>query len=196
MTSYIYVDWSGDPGFRFRRGSSELLLVAAISSRDHEIDVSPLRKRLHLSDSFEFHFTKTTDDIRKKFQRYVISDLDFPLAVVLRINKQRTPQEFREMSGEQILATFISYTIQNLPVQLLDNSILFYDGKKEQRSFRSALRSTLSASLKSTVYLREVKALPASKSDGLQTADMLAGLARTGENLTQSEKLKIIDYPP
>ncbi len=195
MTSYIYVDWSGDPGFRFRRGSSDLLLVAAVSARDHEIDVSPLRERLHLSDSFEFHFAKTTDDVRKRFQRYVLSELDFPLAVVLRINKQLVPQEFRKISGEQFLADFIARAIQIFPTRLLDNSILLYDGKKEQRSFRNVLRRTLSASLKSTTYLREVKAMPASKSDGLQTADMLAGLIRTGEKLTQSEKLKIIDYP-
>lgn len=196
MISYIYVDWSGDPGFRFRRGSSDLLLVAAVSARDHEIDVSPLREKLHLSDSFEFHFAKTTDDVRKRFHRYVLSELDFPLAIVLRINKQLVPQEFRQMSGEQILAEFIARTIKLFPVRLLENSILLYDGKKEQRSFRNVLRRTLSASLKSTTYLREVKAIPASKSDGLQTADMLAGLIRTGANLVSSEKMEIVDYPP
>jgi hypothetical protein len=190
------MDWSGDPGFRFRRGSSELLLVAAVSSRDHEIDVSPLRARLRLPPSFEFHFAKTTEDVRKGFRQYVLSELDFPLAVVLRVNKQLVPQEFRKMSGEQILSEFITRTIRLFPIRLLDNSILLYDGKKEQRSFRNMLRRTLSASLKSTTYLREVKATPASKSDGLQTADMLAGLIRTGEKLAQSGKLKIIDYPP
>ena len=102
MTAYIYVDWSGDPGFRFRRGSSDLLLVAAVSADNHEIDVSPLRARLHLPDSFEFHFAKTTEDIRKRFQRYVLSELDFPLAVVLRIHKEFIPQEFRQMRGEQV----------------------------------------------------------------------------------------------
>ena len=88
MTSYIYVDWSGDPGFRFRRGSSDLLLMAAVSTFNHEIDVSPLRIKLHLSESFEFHFSKTTVDIRKSFQRYVLSELDFRLAIGLRIHKQ------------------------------------------------------------------------------------------------------------
>ncbi|GIK10178.1 MAG: hypothetical protein JETCAE02_02670 [Anaerolineaceae bacterium] len=196
MTSYIYVDWSGDPGFRFRRGSSDLLLVAAVSSRDREIDVSPLRQQLHLSDSFEFHYVKTADDIRRKFRHYITAELDFPLAIVLRIDKRRIPQEFRKMSGEQILANFIAQTIQVIPASLLDNSILLYDGKKEQRSFRNVLRRTLSMTLKSAAYLSEVKATPASKNDGLQTADMLAGLARTGNQLTPSKKVKIVDYPP
>ena len=109
--------------------------------------------------------------------------------------KKSIPQEFRKMSGERVLSEFIARTVQLFPDKLLDNPVLIYDGKKEQKSFRNILRRTLSVTLKPAMYLREVKALPASKNDGLQTADMLAGLIRTGAELSTSSKIKIIDYP-
>lgn len=45
------------------------------------------------------------------------------------------------------------------------------------------------------VYLREVKAVPASQSDGLQAADMLAGLVRTEEQSMATNKITVIKYP-
>lgn len=37
MTTRIYVDWSGDPGFKFRQGSSELLVIAAVMADEEPI---------------------------------------------------------------------------------------------------------------------------------------------------------------
>ncbi|OIN96243.1 MAG: hypothetical protein COS37_00275 [Anaerolineae bacterium CG03_land_8_20_14_0_80_58_20] len=195
MNPHIYIDWSGDPGFRFRRGSSDLLLVAAVSTEENEIDLSSLREELALPADYEFHFAKTSAAIRKKFQQFVFSKLDFSRAIVLRVDKRLLPQEYRKMSGEQILAEFIVHCIKDIPDNLLQNAILLYDGKREQKSFRNVLRKTISDMLKPAVYLRDVKAMPASQNDGLQTADMLAGLVRTQSQMTSRVKLKIVRYP-
>ncbi|MDO9128995.1 MAG: hypothetical protein Q7U34_03935 [Anaerolineales bacterium] len=47
-----------------------------------------------------------------------------------------------------------------------------------------------------TVRIWEVRVVPASQSDGLQTADMLAGLVRTEEQSLAIENIKVIKYPP
>jgi hypothetical protein len=197
MTVRIYVDWSGDPGFRFRRGSSTLLLVAAVTSQEQEIDLAPLRTKLALPANYEFHFSKSDEQVRFQFHEYLRSQLPFHAAVVLRVDKRSLGAAFRQMRGEQIIADFIADCIQHFPAHILHNAILLYDGRKEQKSFRNILRSTLSAALKDrspATYLREVKAVPASQSDGLQTADMLAGLVRTDESLV-TDKITIIHYP-
>ncbi|MFZ5909853.1 MAG: DUF3800 domain-containing protein [Chloroflexota bacterium] len=195
MTIRIYVDWSGDPGFRFRRGSSELLIIAAMMA-DEEITVAPLRERLSMSDDFEFHFSKVDYRIRKEFCSYINAEIEIPGAVVLNVNKQLLPKDSRLKTGEQIIADFVALCVKGLPAHLLQNAILIYDGKKEQKSFRHILRKTLSDALKPDIYLGEVKAIPASQNDGLQIADMLAGLIRTDAKSVRIKNLKILEYPP
>jgi len=195
VTSRIYVDWSGDPGFRFRQGSSELLLIATVLS-DEEVDVEPLRKRLSLPAHYEFHFTNTDQRIRDQFRNYINSELEIPSAAVLRVHKQFLQDDFRKKRGEQLISEFIALCIQYLPMELVNNATLIYDGKKEQKSFRNVLRRTLSQSLKPVIFIRDVKAVPANKSDGLQVADMLAGFVRTDLEWIQSQRIKIIEYPP
>jgi hypothetical protein len=195
MTIKIYVDWSGDPGFRFRRGSSELLIIAAMMV-DEEITVAHLRKRLSLSDDFEFHFSQVDHRIREEFCAYIGTEIKIASAVVLKVNKQLLPKEFRLKTGERVVADFIALCIKSLPPLLLQNAILIYDGKKEQKSFRNILRKTLSDALKPGIYLGEVKAVPASQNDGLQIADMLAGLIRTDAKSVRLKNLKILEYPP
>lgn len=162
MSSKIYVDWSGDPGFRFRRGSSELLIVAAVTSAVAELDVSPLRTQLALSETYEFHFAKTEPRIRESFRKFLEVKPDFSAAVALRVHKQMLHDDFRSRSGEQLIADFISMCMKFLPLELVQDAALIYDGRKEQKSFRRILRTTLSETLKPDIFLREVKAVPAS----------------------------------
>ncbi|MFZ5819789.1 MAG: DUF3800 domain-containing protein [Chloroflexota bacterium] len=195
MTIRIYVDWSGDPGFRFRRGSSELLIIATVMT-DDEITVAPLRDRLSMPTDFEFHFSKVDHRIRQEFCSYISAEIEIPGAVVLNVNKQLLPKESRLKTSEQIIADFVALCVKSLPAHLLQNAILIYDGKKEQKSFRNTLRKALSDALKPDIYLGEVKAVPASQNDGLQIADMLAGLIRTNAKSVRLKNLKILEYPP
>jgi hypothetical protein len=194
MTSRIYVDWSGDPGFRFLQGSSEFLMIAAALA-DEEINIDFLREDLYLPSSYEFHFTNTDRRIRERFLKFLNFELEIPSAVIVNVNKQIFSQDMRKKRGEQILANCIAICVQNLPPSLTNNAILIYDGKKEQKSFRNDLRRTLSESLKPDVFLREVKAAAASATDGLQVADMLAGFARINSASLHKEKFVIVKYP-
>jgi len=123
MTVRIYVDWSGDPGFRFRRGSSTLFLVAAITAQDQEINLAPLRAKMMLPENYEFHFSKSNDQIRAQFYDYLRIQPDFLAAVVLRVDKRLLGPDFRQMRGEQIIAGFIAACIQHFPAPFLKNSI-------------------------------------------------------------------------
>lgn len=194
MTIRIYVDWSGDPGFKFRKGSSELLVIATVMS-DEELNMNSLRLRLSLPENYEFHFSKTDHRIREQFRNYINNELEIPGAVVLRVDKQHHSRVMRQKRGEQIIADLIAHCVINLPVELLQNSALYYDGEKEQQSFKNTLRTTLSLALQPGVFLRDVKAVSASKNDGLQVADMFAGFIRSDPSSIRSSMVKIIQYP-
>lgn len=100
-----------------------------------------------------------------------------------------------EKRGEQIIVDLITHCIVNLPFELLQNSTLYYDGEKEQLSFKNTLRTTLSQALRQQVFLRAIKAVPASRNDGLQIADMLAGFIRNDTSAIRSGMVKVIHYP-
>lgn len=194
MTIRIYVDWSGDPGFKFRQGSSELFVVAAVMS-DEELMLTDLRLQLSLPDDFEFHYSKTDRAIREYFKNHINSALEIPGAVVLRVDKQRLPRETRQKRGEQIMAGFIALCIASLPSELIHHAILYYDGVKEQLSFKNTLRVALSEAMQPGTFLRNMKAVPASRIDGLQVADMLAGFIRNEPSSIRTGLVKVIQYP-
>lgn len=194
MTTRIYVDWSGDPGFKFRQGSSELLVVATVMS-DEEPNMNDLRLKLSLPEDYEFHFSKTDRQIREQFRNYINNELEIPGAVVLRADKQSFSADMRQTRGKQVIADLIARCVASLPSELLQNSTLYYDGEKEQQSFKNTLRTTLSHALQPEAYLRDVKAVPARRNDGLQVADMLAGFVRNDPSSIRSGMVKIIQYP-
>jgi hypothetical protein len=194
MTIRIYVDWSGDPGFKFRQGSSELFVVAAIMS-DEEVRLNDLRIQLSLPEDFEFHYSKADKAIRERFKNHINRELEIPGAIILRVDKYQLPMEMRQKRGEQIMADFIALCVSHLPSGLLQNAILFYDGEKEQRSFKNTLRAALSDSMQPGTFLREIKAVPAGRTDGLQVADMLAGFIRNDPTSIRSGMVAVIQYP-
>ncbi|MBI2332056.1 MAG: DUF3800 domain-containing protein, partial [Chloroflexi bacterium] len=194
MTIRIYVDWSGDPGFKFRQGSSELFVVAAVLS-DEELQMNDLRIQLSLPEDFEFHYSKADRSVRERFKNHINNELEFPGIVILRVDKQRLPLEMRQKRGEQVMADLIALCVSGLPPELLHNAILFYDGEKEQQSFKNTLRAALSESMQPGIFLRNIKAVPAKRIDGLQIADMLAGFIRSDPFSIRSSMVKIIQYP-
>ena len=194
MTIRIYIDWSGDPGFKFRQGSSELLVIATLMT-DEELSLNKLRSKLSLPEDYEFHFAKTNRHIREEFKNFIHNELEIPGVVVLHVDKQRLSITMRQKRGEQIIAELITHCIANLPFELLQNSTLYYDGEKEQLSFKNTLRTTLSQALNPKVFLRAIKAVSASRNDGLQIADMLAGFIRNDDSAIRLSMVKIIHYP-
>lgn len=67
---YVYLDESGDTGFKFRNGSSRYFVIALLLVDEplplHQA-VHDLRLRLNKSESYEFKFMRTHHDGRIAF---------------------------------------------------------------------------------------------------------------------------------
>jgi hypothetical protein len=194
MTIRVYIDWSGDPGFKFRQGSSELLVIATLMT-DEELNLNHLRLKLSLPEDHEFHFAKTNRHIREEFRNFINNELEIPAVVVLYVDKQSLSLTMRQKRGEQLIADLITHCVTNLPIDLLQSSTVYYDGEKEQTSFKNTLRTTLSNALQPNIFLRAIKAVSASRNDGLQVADMIAGFIRNDASAIRLSMLKVIQYP-
>lgn len=178
----IFIDESGDPGFKITRGSS-LHFVVALVIFDEELDaeetaliIKKLRKSLNKSDRFEFKFNKCNRQLRETFLKEIKNCKFRTRAVVfnkktiysshLRNNKEG----FYNFSLRQVLE-HNNDTIRNAKIRL--------DGRGE-RLFRQRLSVYLRQSLNSqTKKIMKNLRFKDSKNDVLiQMADMFAGSIR------------------
>lgn len=69
----VFIDDSGDPGFKVERGSSPVFVIACVIFNDDleaektAVAIKELRRKLKKSDNFEFKFNKSNRALRLKF---------------------------------------------------------------------------------------------------------------------------------
>ena len=85
----VFIDESGDPGMKGKRGSSEFFVIAAVIFEDNEeaaacdLRVDRLREELGLHRRHEFHFNSCSARFREQFLRAVSPFNFFYHALVL-----------------------------------------------------------------------------------------------------------------
>ncbi len=76
----VFMDESGDSGFKFDRGSSPYFTICAVIFPDGfsadacDRNIDELRLRLKLARGHEFHFKGCRDSIKRRFLSHVSSD--------------------------------------------------------------------------------------------------------------------------
>ena len=69
----VFIDDSGDPGFRVQRGSSPVFVIALVVFDDNLIveetalALKKLRRELKVPDTMEFKFHKSRIEVKRKF---------------------------------------------------------------------------------------------------------------------------------
>lgn len=86
----VFLDDSGDPEFKIKKESSPCFVIALVIFDDHleaetcAVEIKRLRRELHLSDQFEFKFSKCSAVFRKAFLKRVVSCKFRVRAIVMR----------------------------------------------------------------------------------------------------------------
>jgi hypothetical protein len=173
-----YLDWSGDAGFKFRRGSSRYLTVACVHCDASVTEtLSDLRQRHSLGRAFNFRFSQASEFIKPHF--FSALGETAITGVVVRVDKTRLEASHPRPRGVEVLAFFAADTIGRLAKTDAENRALIYDGLKSERALSQALRVAISEKVRERrlTPFKHVSARPAKQHDGLQIADMLAGAA-------------------
>ncbi|KKS97817.1 MAG: hypothetical protein UV73_C0005G0094 [Candidatus Gottesmanbacteria bacterium GW2011_GWA2_43_14] len=75
----VFIDDSGDPGFKLGHGSTPVFVVNCVIFDDEleaertAVSIKELRRKLKKSDNFEFKFNKANRELRLKFLNHVAS---------------------------------------------------------------------------------------------------------------------------
>lgn len=169
----VFIDESGDPGFRIEQGSTPIFVAAMVTFEDHEsageADAVIRRALAELRAYPEFKFSKCRDEVRDEFFNRV-HNLSFSVrAIVVRKEIIYSPR--LKMQKDQ----FYHYFVRSMLTHdggLLSGAKVVIDGSGD-REFRQALKRYLRRQL--GPKLSSIK-FQNSRSDALvQLADMCVG---------------------
>lgn len=176
----VFIDESGDAGFKFDKGSSTHFTVTLVLFNDKEEalktdnHISEIRKQLGLRSDFEFHFHKTAKRLCRHF--FVeICEFDFQYFSVV-IDKRRV--DVSSFENPQSFYNFACELVCQRAKELLMQAIIVIDGKKS-KEFKTKLGNYLKKNVNDRssriFHIKKVKMQDSTKNNLLQLADMICG---------------------
>ena len=175
----IFIDDSGDPGFKIEKGSSKVFVIACVIFDDEleaektAVAIKEFRRKMKFPDTMEFKFSKSRKEIRKGFLE-VISKYKFRIRAIV-IEKEKIYSEELRKSKE----SFYSYAIKMVlkyDDKTLKEAKIRLDGHGE-RLFKRKLITYLRKELnvKERKVISQLKFVNSKNNVLIQMADMIAG---------------------
>jgi hypothetical protein len=177
LAGFIYLDETGDTGFKFERGSSHYYVVTLMIVADQipmRNAVDDLRTELRFTDGIEFKFSRSSNAIRQRFFS-AIRRLDIS-AVSIAADKHDF-MEYRAL-GHAALHSEIIKTLLLDCHELFENATLIIDestkGRRHQRNLTTSLRTALNAQ-NAAPKLARIIYHQSHRDNLLQAVDMISG---------------------
>jgi len=176
---HLFIDWSGDLGFKFGRGSTTHLVIAVVSIADYggfRKLMADLRAERGLHKAYEFHHAHIPKAERAAFF-YALRGAGFK-AWVLAVDKRRLPENFERRNQYDLLGEFIAVLADQLPAEAVENALVVIDAHTTTTELTRSIRVAISGALRARQIqpgIKKVRGRPAHREDGLQLADMVAG---------------------
>ena len=170
----IFIDESGDPGFKLGRGSTDVFVVALVAFADSKASkaataaIDALAHRLGIRG--EFRFSKSRDDVRDDFFA-AVRQCDFRVRSIV-VEKARIYSPHLRTQKEAFYSFFVR-SMLTYDGSLLQNARVIVDGSGD-RTFKRELQSYLRRQLPPGV-LRDFRFSNSANDRLLQLADMCAG---------------------
>ena len=175
----VFIDDSGDPGFKIQKGSSPVFIIALVIFEDQlvaeevSLSIKKLKRDLKFPDEMEFKFHKSSSKTKVKFLQ-TISTFDFKIRSIV-VKKDRIYSNFLRISKE----SFFNYIVMQVLKHskgYINQAKLKFDKRGEKR-IRNELRVYLSQELnnRENHIFSDLKFVDSKQNVLIQLADMVAG---------------------
>ncbi|MDO8658296.1 MAG: DUF3800 domain-containing protein [Candidatus Levybacteria bacterium] len=199
----VFIDDSGDPGFKIEKGSSKVFIIALVIFNDSleaektSLAIKELRRKLKVSDLYEFKFNKTNSKFKKQFFNCVKS---FKYKIRAIVVKKEAIYSSRLKNYKENFYNYIIMQVLRHNGGLIKKAKLKFD-RRGEKVIRNELRAYLSRELdnKNKLIFKELKFVDSRQNTLIQLADMVAGsiysfhMDKTKEYLKILEEFKRID---
>jgi hypothetical protein len=188
---FVYLDESGDTGFKFRQGSSLYFVLTLLLVEDplpfHEA-IEQLRSQLGFAADNEFKWVHSSEETRWAFLR-MLRRQDFRVRVLVIDKRLMTAQHMRNRETfynflVKLVLTHDNNTIVDATL-ILDESV---KSKKSKQHLSTYLRRQLNADPDNR-KIREVRYHTSHADNLIQAADMVSGAIYTRYHRGRGEYL-------
>lgn len=178
----IFIDDSGDPGFKIDKGSTEFFVISIVIFDDEleaektAVAIKELRRKLRFPDELEFKFNKSSRKVREKFL-YTINPNKFRVRSLIVDKKTIRSNELKN-NKESFYGYFIKTVLKYNSKSIYEAKIKI-DGSGDRifrRSFLSYLRRELNS--RQRKIIKNCKLVDSKGSVLIQMSDMIAGSTR------------------
>jgi len=175
----VFIDDSGDPGFKLEKGSSKVFIITLIIFDDNleaektSVAIKELRRKLKVSDLYEFKFNKCSTKFKKNFIETVKS---FKYRVRAIVVDKNVVYSQRLRNYKEDFYNFIILQVLKHSEGYIKNAKLRFD-KRGEKTLRDNLRVYLSRELdnKNKKLFKDLKFVDSKENTLIQLADMVAG---------------------
>ena len=175
----VFIDESGDAGFKLGLGSTPYFVVTAVIFDDElmaeqvAVNLKLLKRKLGLSDDYEFHFNGTKQAYKKEFLEVAMAG-NFRVRAITFDKKLIKSAELRSNQ-----ASFYNYAVKKLLQDSkgkIENAKIKLDGHGDtvyKRAAGSYFRSELNSG--NSKVVKSLKFVDSKENVLIQLADMVSG---------------------
>ncbi len=182
-TVYAFMDESGDAGGNIHRGASPHFVLALVETTQPDLlrdELLRLRTALNLPATFEFRYHDTRMHWARAAFFVLLRSLDLQVRAAV-VDKVRLPEEALKWGKQEMYEYALGELVSHSSSKELQDAVLVIDGKRETSAqpFIRGLRQHLAAIAQQQKRERIFKTIvlkEAEREDGLQYADMVAGV--------------------
>jgi hypothetical protein len=187
----VFIDDSGDPGFRLGKGSSSHFVIACIIFDDDlealkvKVAVKDLKRELKFPDDVEFKFFKSRNVIKESFLKS-IDKFNFKVRAIV-VDKTIIRSDELKNNKNSFYSYIIKSVLENSNDSILDARIRI-DGSGDRffrKNFLSYLRRQLD--LKQKRIMKNCKLVDSKSDELIQVADMVAGCIRRSYDKSKND---------
>lgn len=194
----IFIDDSGDPGFKIDKGASEYFVIACVIFPDDleaektAVAIKELKRELGFNDNIEFKFNKSSKKVRLSFLTK-ITKFNFKIRALVMDKSIIRSQELRNNKN-----SFYSYAIKSVLEHNggnILNAKIKIDGsgdRKFRKSFLTYLRKQLN--MGNRKIMEQCRLVDSKTNVLIQMADMVVGSIKRSYTVgkTDSQIYKIM----
>lgn len=192
---FVYLDESGDTGFKFNKGSSRFFVVTILLTPDPvplNAAIDELRVTLNFRANHEFKFYNSRDEVRQSFLRTLNRHEVLFRALVVDKHKLTRPH----LRKREIFYNYLLRLLLQHDNDRIHDATLIIDqrdkGKKNQQSLATYLRRTLNTSANDHGKIKTVRYHESHRDNLLQAVDMVAGAVHAQCAKSQPEYCRLI----
>ena len=190
----VFIDDSGDTGFKFEKGSTSHFIIAMVIFDDEleaektAVAIKELKRDIGFGDKTEFRFFKTKDIYKIKFLK-TINKFNFRIRCLV-VDKSIIHSSELQNNKNSFYAYFIKETLKNNNSTILNAKIRLDGGGNRifRKNFITYLRHELNS--KDKKIIKNFKMVDSKKDVLIQMADMVAGSINRSKNKSKKDSKK------